>query len=56
MAGHTLLAVFAGWRLPQAFLIETLGLGETGAALLRFLLRYIVPSGIAAASLVPLMM
>jgi NSS family neurotransmitter:Na+ symporter len=47
------LAVFAGWVLPPSVLADELRLGHATTRLLRFLLRYIVPIAIAAASVVP---
>ncbi len=48
------LCIFGGWLIPARILAEELRLGATATALLRFLLRYIAPLGIAAASLAPL--
>ena len=47
-AGGLGLAIFAGWVMPQRLLDEELCLSRTGARILHFLLRYIVPTGIAA--------
>ena len=52
--GGFALAVLAGWVLPASFFAEELRLGAAGAARLRWMLRYVVPTGIAAASLAPL--
>lgn len=49
------LALFVGWALPSSLLIEELSLGPAGARILHAVLRYIVPAGIAAAALVPLL-
>jgi NSS family neurotransmitter:Na+ symporter len=49
------LAVFVGWRLPEALIGGQLGLTGSAVRGLQFLLRYVVPPGIAAATLVPLM-
>jgi len=46
-----LLALFAGWALPERLFAEELGLGARGGRLLRALLRYIVPPAIAAIGL-----
>ena len=43
------IAVFAGWILPRGVLADALRLSPLGAGLLRFLLRYVAPVGIAAA-------
>lgn len=53
--GGLMLALFAGWKLPPAFFVSTLGLGAATAGLLRFALRYVAPTGIAAATIVPLL-
>jgi NSS family neurotransmitter:Na+ symporter len=47
------LAIFAGWIVPHTLLREQLGLAGGGLGVLRFLLRFIVPVGIAAATLTP---
>ena len=52
--GGFAIALFAGWALPQSVLAEELRLGPRGARLLRGLLRYVVPSLIAAVALAPL--
>lgn len=52
--GGFALAVFAGWRLPAALLRDELKLGAGGARLLRAILRYVVPAGVALTSLAPL--
>ena len=46
-----LIALFAGWVLSRRFLIEELQLKPASGAALQFLLRYVVPTGIAAAAL-----
>lgn len=51
--GGFLLALFAGWAVPDRLFFEELRLSPPGAAVLRFLLRYVVPVGIAAAALAP---
>ena len=48
------LAVFVGWALLARVLTEELHLTHLGSRLLRATLRYIVPTGIAAAALLPL--
>lgn len=50
------LAIFCGWVLPARVLIEELQLSPLAGAWLRALLRYVVPSVIAAATLAPLML
>lgn len=47
------LALFAGWIMPERLLREELGLAGLRLALLRSLLRYVVPLGILAAVLAP---
>jgi NSS family neurotransmitter:Na+ symporter len=46
--GGFALSVFAGWILPAGLLVDELSLHPKTVALLRMLLRYIVPCGIAA--------
>ena len=46
------IAVFAGWVASRGFLARELRLSPASAAILQFLLRYVVPGGIAAAALV----
>jgi NSS family neurotransmitter:Na+ symporter len=53
-AGGFALAVFGGWAIPTSLFAEELRLGATAIALIRVLLRYVVPCAIAAASLAPL--
>jgi NSS family neurotransmitter:Na+ symporter len=50
-----LLALFAGWALPERLFSEELRLGARGGRLLRALLRYIVPPAIAAIGLAALL-
>ena len=45
------IAVFAGWTAKDRLLADELRLGPIGTAVLRTLLRYVVPAGILAASL-----
>jgi neurotransmitter:Na+ symporter, NSS family len=51
--GGFALAIFTGWVLPERLLRQELKLGRSGAALLRALLRYVVPAGIAAVTVAP---
>jgi NSS family neurotransmitter:Na+ symporter len=51
-AGGLALALFGGWGMPSRLLAEELRLGPAATAVLRVLLRYVAPLGIAAASLV----
>jgi neurotransmitter:Na+ symporter, NSS family len=51
--GGVALAIFGGWVVPARLLVEQLGLGEPAGRALVILLRYVVPLGIAAASLLP---
>jgi NSS family neurotransmitter:Na+ symporter len=53
--GGLAIAVFAGWVMPPRTLIAELGLSSIVAGLVRALLRYVVPLGIAAAALAPLL-
>jgi NSS family neurotransmitter:Na+ symporter len=53
-AGGFALAVFGGWVVPERVLAEELQLRPRASAALRFLLRYVVPLGIAAATVAPL--
>lgn len=54
--GGFALALFVGWALPQRFLSEELRFKPGAAAILRTLLRYIVPTAIAATSIAPLVL
>lgn len=54
--GGFALAVFTGWALPARLLGEELRAGPAMATTLRLLLRWVVPGGIAAASLAPLVL
>jgi NSS family neurotransmitter:Na+ symporter len=47
------LSVFVGWIAPAGFLRRQLGLDGGCLSAIRFLLRYVVPGGIAAATLAP---
>jgi NSS family neurotransmitter:Na+ symporter len=49
------LAVFAGWVAPDELLARELGLGLRGQAWMRRLLRYVVPTAIAATAAAPLL-
>ena len=53
-AGSFALALFGGWVIPASLFAEELRFGPTAIAVIRVLLRYIVPCAIAAASLAPL--
>jgi NSS family neurotransmitter:Na+ symporter len=53
-AGGTALAIFGGWVVPRRILAEELRLGPVATGLLRALLRYVVPCGIAATALASL--
>ena len=53
-AGGLLIAIFAGWVLPAAMIGEELNLEHRGRILLHGLLRYVVPAGIGAVTLLPL--
>jgi NSS family neurotransmitter:Na+ symporter len=52
-AGGFALALFAGWIVPERLLREELCIGQTMLAILRAILRYVVPFGITAVVLVP---
>ncbi|MBX9777318.1 MAG: sodium-dependent transporter [Xanthobacteraceae bacterium] len=45
------IAVFVGWAVPRRMIAEELGLGKASLKALYVVLRYIVPAGIATASL-----
>ena len=45
------IAVFVGWALPRSMIAGELKLGRTALKALYVLLRYVVPTGIAAASI-----
>jgi len=47
------LAIFVGWVVPKRALVDELGLGRSELALLRWLLRYLVPIGITVATITP---
>lgn len=53
--GGVALAVFGGWVVPPRLLADQLGLSGAGNRALLFLLRYAVPLGIAAASILPIL-
>jgi len=44
------IAIFVGWAVPRAIIASELGLGGAALNVLYVLLRYVVPVGIAAAS------
>ncbi len=46
------IAVFVGWAVPRSMIADELGLGGAALDALYVLLRYVVPTGIAAASIV----
>jgi NSS family neurotransmitter:Na+ symporter len=52
--GGLVIAIFVGWRLGDRLIRGELDLGPTATAMLRLLLRYVTPLGIAAASLAPI--
>lgn len=52
--GGFAIALFCGWVLPRSVLDEELGLAPRGAALLRWLLRWLVPALIAVTALAPI--
>jgi NSS family neurotransmitter:Na+ symporter len=49
--GGFAIALFAGWAVPDAILVEELRLRPAGATAMRITLRYIAPAGIAAVAL-----
>jgi NSS family neurotransmitter:Na+ symporter len=49
------LAIFGGWVVPARLLVEQLRLSPPAGRLLVILLRYVVPIGIAAASVLPIL-
>ena len=51
--GGLAIALFAGWALPETLLAEELRMTRRGAALLRWLLRWLSPALIAATALAP---
>jgi NSS family neurotransmitter:Na+ symporter len=53
--GGVALAVFGGWMVPPRLLADQLGLSGPGNRALVLLLRYAVPLGIAAASILPIL-
>lgn len=54
-AGGFAIAIFAGWVLPPTAFRDELRLGPRAAAILAWMLRVIVPAGILAATLGPLL-
>lgn len=52
--GGFALAVFGGWAIPAKLLADEIGFGATTTRIIRILLRYVVPLGIAVATLAPL--
>ena len=53
--GGVALAVFGGWVVPARLIVEQLGLSQPAGRALMILLRYVVPLGITAASLLPVL-
>ena len=53
--GGVALAVFGGWVVPPRLLADQLGLSGAANRALVFLLRYAVPLGIVAASILPIL-
>jgi len=53
--GGFAVAIFAGWVVPVRLLLDELRLPPGAAALLAVMLRYVVPLGIAAVALGPLL-
>jgi NSS family neurotransmitter:Na+ symporter len=51
--GGIVLALFAGWVLPMQLFAEEIGVSPQATRLLRFLLRYVVPTCIAVLALFP---
>jgi neurotransmitter:Na+ symporter, NSS family len=49
-AGGLALALFGGWVVPRQVLADELALGPAATAIVRALLRYVAPVGIAAAT------
>jgi NSS family neurotransmitter:Na+ symporter len=54
-AGGFALAIFAGWVVPVHSMVAELGLSRAGERLLAVMLRFVVPLGIAAVGLGPLL-
>lgn len=54
-AGGLGLALFAGWAAAPDLMARTLGLGPRGGRAMRFVLRWVAPLGIAAATLAALL-
>ena len=54
-ARRVALAVFGGWVVPARLLLEQLGLSQPAGRARVILLRYVVPLGITAASLLPVL-
>lgn len=49
--GGMLISIFAGWVMPRELLAAELGIGRRAGAALAFLLKFVVPLGIGAATL-----
>ncbi|MCC6949072.1 MAG: sodium-dependent transporter [Bradyrhizobiaceae bacterium] len=52
--GGFVISVFVGWRLSEQLIRSELALGPVATAVLRGLLRYVTPLGIAIAGLAPI--
>jgi NSS family neurotransmitter:Na+ symporter len=52
-AGGLMLALYAGWALPERLLVEELRMSQRGVRVLRFALRYAAPACIAVVTLAP---
>jgi neurotransmitter:Na+ symporter, NSS family len=50
------LALFGGWAMPRSLLIAELRLSPAAARVLGLLLSYVVPAGIIAASVLPILL
>lgn len=53
--GGMLISIFAGWIMPRDSLAAELGVSARAGAALAFLLRFVVPAGIGAATLFALL-
>ena len=49
------IAIFVGWAVPRSMIGSELGLGKAALGALYVLLRYVVPAGIASASVAVLL-
>jgi NSS family neurotransmitter:Na+ symporter len=50
------LALFGGWVMPRPLLAAELALGPAAAGAVVWLLRYIAPAAIIAASVLPILL